>query len=117
MKAINENIATEATTNMVNVRWSCDWHRADRNRPYLAVISRGENRLSYNFINSFDKENSSPKSACHAAFNGKLEAGIVLKARTGGSVKNEYLYYYVVDASADNGIREIEYTEAMELLV
>jgi len=96
--------------NLVSINWSVDWYRADRQRPYLAIITKKDNKLSYKFLNSFTKENSGVASPCHAAYTGELPVGTILKARTGGSMKNEYLDFYEVTA---NGLVEIEAGQAL----
>ena len=104
----------------VQVRWAVDWHRADRQKPYLAIIGKAAPGsrfpMEYQFVNEFWKENSRNDSPCHAKYEGALPAGTILKARTGGSMKNEYLNYYIVDAGAENGLREIEAAEALKIV-
>jgi len=133
MKTINEMTLTELTdliaeataqiealknaNNLVHIVWSGEVSDARKGKPYFAILSRGEEgKFAYNFVSDSEYASKKQNAAVFAKFEGDLPAGTVVRYRSGASWKNDYSFYAVVDASAENNLREIGELKAKKLV-
>lgn len=102
--------------NLVHISWQGRSDDLRKGRPYFAILTRGDGKFSYNYVSDSSYDSRKANSGVDAVYEGDLPAGTVVRYRVGASWKNDYSYYAVVDASAENNLRVISELEAKKLV-
>lgn len=104
------------TNSLVHISWQGRSDDLRKGRPYFAILTRGDGKFAYNFVSDTSYDSRKANSGVDAVFEGDLPAGTVVRCRVGASWKNDYSYYAVVDASAENNLREISELDAKKIV-
>lgn len=101
---------------LVHISWQGRSDDLRKGRPYFAILTRGDGRFSYNYVSDTAYDSRKANSGVDAVYEGDLPVGTVVRYRVGASWKNDYSYYAVVDASAENNLRVISELEAKKIV-
>jgi len=102
--------------NLVHISWQGRSNDRRKGTPYFAILTRGDGKFAYNFVSDTSYDSRKANSGVDAVYEGDLPAGTVVRFRAGASWKNDYSFYAVVDASAENNLREISELEAKKIV-
>lgn len=102
-------------TDSVHIEWTGACYREQHGRPYLAVLTKGENgrKYNYNFLPVVYQEKG---GLSKAFFQGDLKLGTVLRGREGSSWKNDYSFFYEVTPKGLCKIREEEVMKKLGII-
>lgn len=105
------------TNSLVHISWQGRSDDLRKGKPYFAILTRGDDgKFAYNFVSDTAYDSRKANSGVDAVFEGDLPAGTVVRYRAGASWKNDYTFYAVVDASAENNLRVISELEAKKIV-
>jgi hypothetical protein len=105
------------TNSLVHISWQGRSDDLRKGKPYFAILTRGVVfEFVYNFVSDTSYDSRKANSGVDAVYEGDLPAGTVVRYRAGASWKNDYSFYAVVDASAENNLREISELEAKKIV-
>ena len=98
----------------VEVVWEGDCDRRKHGKPYLVIITPGNNGKKYEYDFLYTVDEYYDKGRCiKSTFQGKLKIGTILRGRVNASWKNDYVYFYEV---TESGLQTIEESEALRKL-
>lgn len=98
----------------VFIEWQGACDRRQHGKPYLAILTKGENGQKYHYdflptVDEWDYKGRNVKSI----YQGELPIGTILRGRQGSSWKNDHTYFYVVNPK---GLEEIDEHTALQKL-
>lgn len=104
----------QAFDSKVSVEWDGACDRRQHGKPYLAIITKGENgkKYNYDFLITVD-EWSNKGRYVKSSYQGELTLGTILRGRTGSSWKNDYTCFYIVNPE---GLETIDEHTALQKL-
>ena len=105
----------QAMNGKVEIEWEGKCDRRQHGKPYLAIITRGENgkKYIYDFLPTIDVYADRKGHIVSSKYRGSLPVGIVLRGRTSSSWKNDYTYFYVV---TKEGLKQVDEGEILGIL-
>lgn len=104
------------TNSLVHISWQGRSDDRRKGKPYFAILTRGDGKFAYTFVSDDAYDSRKANSGVDAVYEGDLPAGTVVRYRAGASWKNDYSYYAVVDATAENNLRVISELEAKKIV-
>ena len=96
------------------IEWEGNCDRRQHGKPYLAIITKGENgnKYNYNFLPTVDEWYDKGRSV-KSTYQGELAIGTILRGRHASSWKNDYQSFYMV---TPEGLENIDETAVLQKL-
>jgi len=104
----------QSLNNKVYIEWEGNCDRRQHGKPYLAILTKGENwnKYNYNFLPTVNEWHDKGRSV-KSTYQGELAIGTILRGRHASSWKNDYQSFYMV---TPEGLENIDETTVLQKL-
>ncbi len=101
----------------IYIEWKGACDRRQHGKPYLAILTKGDNgkKYIYDFLPTIEEWGDKGRFV-RSTYQGELRVGTVLRGRAESSWNNDYSYFYLVTPEGLEKISEHEALVKLEIL-